>query len=214
MKNYINSPEFAKINKDYYRYKEDYDWVRITDNLIGLESFFHRARQKQFLKFLRPYLDKIPPEAILDAGCGTGLFSRYLPPGAVAVDINPRHIAKAKSHAPQINFFTGDLEKLPFEDGEFSLVICTEVIEHFPIPQKPLSEIKRVLNKNGLLIGTVPNKSWVWHLRFLSSTRPAEPFHNNFKKNEIHRLLSNFFSVQFLKKLAFGMNWVFIAKKF
>jgi ubiquinone/menaquinone biosynthesis C-methylase UbiE len=214
MKDQINSPEFEKINKDYYRYQENYDWVKITDDLVGLESFFHRTRQKHFLKILRPHLEKIKPDAILDAGCGTGLFSRHLPPGAMAIDINPRHIAKAKNHAPHINFRTGDLDKLPFEDEKFSLVVCTEVIEHFPDPQKPLQEIKRVLKKNGLLIGTVPNKSWIWHLRWLSSTRPTEPFHNNFKKNEINLLLSDYFSVQLQKKLAYGMNWVFIAQKF
>jgi len=107
---------------------------------VGLESFFHRMRQKHFLKIIRPHLEKIKPDAILVSVCGTELFSCHLPPDGMAIEINPRHIAKAKNHAPHKNFHTGDLNNLSFEDGKFSLVVCTEVIEHFPDPQKPLQK--------------------------------------------------------------------------
>jgi ubiquinone/menaquinone biosynthesis C-methylase UbiE len=206
--------QFEEKNKDYYRQIEDYDWVVVTDTIVGLESFFHRLRQKNFLSKLRPYIQKNSPYKILDAGCGTGLFSRHLPAGSTAVDINPRHIAKAKKHAPHINCLTADLEHLPFGDETFSLIVCTEVIEHFPTPAKPLRELSRVLKKNGLLIGTVPNQSLIWRLRFLSSTRPHEPYHHNYTKKELQTIFRPSWAIQEIRRLALGMNWFFIVQKF
>jgi len=209
----IYSPEFERINKNYYRHDENYDWIAVTDNIVGLESFFHRVRQKNFLKLLNKHLKDKKSSPILDAGCGTGLFSRHLPKGAIGVDINPRHIAKARKHAPHINFMVADLDNLPFPDNYFSTIICTEVIEHFPQPEKPLAELKRVLKNNGQLIGTVPNRSVIWRLRFLSSTRPREPYHHYFNQRGIEKLLSKFFRVSLLEAANYRMNWVFITGK-
>lgn len=45
---------------------------------------------------------------------------------------------------------------LPFVEGSFDVVICAEVLEHVPYPAQMLSEIYRVLGKDGALIATVP----------------------------------------------------------
>ena len=38
-----------------------------------------------------------------------------------------------------------DIEDMPFEDGEFDFVFCTQVLEHVPHPWIALEEIKRIL---------------------------------------------------------------------
>ena len=50
-----------------------------------------------------------------------------------------------------------DSEDIPFEDGQFDMVVFSEVMEHLRFPQKALGEIARVLRKNGRLVGSVPN---------------------------------------------------------
>ena len=45
---------------------------------------------------------------------------------------------------------------LPFKDGAFDIVLCTEVLEHVPDPAAVLHEIRRVLSRNGHLILTTP----------------------------------------------------------
>lgn len=47
--------------------------------------------------------------------------------------------------------------RLPFENGSFDLVICTQVLEHMLWPQNLLREMARVLRPNGSLIASVPN---------------------------------------------------------
>jgi len=211
MKKFVNSEEFKQKNKDYYRLEEDYDWIKVTDKIVGLESFFHKTRQRNFLRQLKSFLQK--DQKVLDAGCGTGLFSRFLPDGSYGIDINPRNLAKARQHAPAINFMEADLEQLPFENDSFDLIIITEVIEHFPDPLKLLSELKRVLKTGGVILGTVPAKSFIWQLRFLSSTRPREPYHRYYSKKELNDLLKQFFEVDDLKQGNFFMTMSFVLKK-
>lgn len=201
---------FTEFNKNYYKYIEDYDWVEATDNFKGLESFFHKFREYLIVKLINKYKKR---GQILDAGCGTGLILRHLPKGSIGIDINPRNIPRAKKHAPFANVRKADIEKLPFKDGTFSTIVCTEVIEHQPNPSPTLKELYRVLKNGGVLIGSVPSKSPVWLLRFLSSTCPkGEPFHKNFKKRELEKLFK-LFKISKLSRSIFGMSYFFVLEK-
>lgn len=203
--------KFIELNKAYYKYIEDYDWVEVTDNYRGLESFFHKLREWQVKGLIKRYGRG---SKYLDAGCGTGLILRHLPEGSIGIDINPRNIKKAKEHAPYAKIMEEDIEHLPFEDNSFSTIICTEVIEHQPNPTPTIKELYRVLKKGGVFIGSVPSDSPIWFLRFLSSTCPrGEPFHKNFKKEELVRLFKNFKIIKLAKTIT-GMNFIFILEKY
>lgn len=207
----ILSPEFQKKNKDYYRYIEDYDWTEVTDNLRGLETFFHRKRAKEIQKLIEQFGRG---KRYLDAGCGTGLILRNLPGQPTGLDINPRNIKKAEKYAPLAQLVEGDVEDMPFLDSSFSTVICSEVLEHLPDPRKSLSEMKRVLESGGVVIGSVPQNSLFWKLRFLSRTCPrTEPFHKEFKLRELRGLLSPYFEIMKLSSATWGMNIMFVCRK-
>lgn len=202
--------KFKEINKDYYRFIEEYDWVEVTDHFHGLESFFHRLREFLIRKNIKKYG---VGDKYLDAGCGTGLILRHLPKGSVGIDINPRNISKAKKHAPHAKVVLGDIEALPFKDDEFSTIVCTEVIEHQPDPKPTVEELKRVIKKGGVLIGSVPSSSPIWFLRFLSSTCPrGEPFHKNFSRKELKALFHDF-KIKKLSRSVMGMSFFFVLEK-
>ena len=54
-----------------------------------------------------------------------------------------------------INRVNGVGEKLLFENNYFDVIFCSNGIDHYDNPQEVLSEIKRVLKKQGLLVLTV-----------------------------------------------------------
>lgn len=58
-------------------------------------------------------------------------------------------------------------QRLPFEDGRFDLVWCSEVIEHLVDPAFSLGELRRVTKPGGLLVLTTPN-SYAWLFRFIA----------------------------------------------
>ncbi|MFC6447998.1 class I SAM-dependent methyltransferase [Shinella zoogloeoides] len=81
--------------------------------------------------------------SILDAGCGNGAITNFLPEDRriVGCDISPAALSHVR-HPTQV----ADLQALPFADGEFDLVIATDVLEHIPDSSyaKTLDELDRV----------------------------------------------------------------------
>jgi 2-polyprenyl-3-methyl-5-hydroxy-6-metoxy-1,4-benzoquinol methylase len=101
---------------------------------------------------------------VLDAGCGTGHFSRAaVERGArvVSLDLGQALLAQvAKKCASQ--GVVGSVLALPFRAQSFDVVICSEVIEHTEDPYRVIPELHRVLREGGVLALTVPNQTWKW----------------------------------------------------
>ena len=117
------------------------------------------------LKFERVWgavRDALPRERFLDAGCGDG---RYLaafaraadrPARIVGTDIAERILETARETIGEAGvdaeLVRANLESLPFGDGEFDLVLCTQVIEHLLEPERGVRELARVLTSGGVLV--------------------------------------------------------------
>jgi ubiquinone/menaquinone biosynthesis C-methylase UbiE len=200
---------WAEWVRDYYRDIETYDWVDVADNVRGLEAFFHRNRRRTVKTLLKRYRAEEP---MLDAGCGTGLNMASMPAGSTGIDLNPRNLDLIRKRLPNRQLVQGDIEKMPFDDASFATVVCTEVLEHVPYPATALKEIHRVLKPRGVLIGSVPCRSFIWNLRFLSSTCPGEePFHNEYVIPEVREMLAGF-KIERVWHSALRFNVLFAAR--
>ncbi|MDU7252955.1 MULTISPECIES: class I SAM-dependent methyltransferase [Clostridium] len=49
-------------------------------------------------------------------------------------------------------FKVGDSENMPYSNNKFDIIICTDSFHHYPNPLNVLSEMYRVLKKDGKLI--------------------------------------------------------------
>src|SRR5262249_7367044 len=80
---------------------------------------------------------------VADLGCGSGVFTHLLkcrglqPSG---VDISPKLIALARQKHPDMPFYEGDVEQLPFADETFDGLLLSGIVHHFPDPQLFASE--------------------------------------------------------------------------
>jgi len=52
--------------------------------------------------------------------------------------------------------YVGDITTIPVEDDHFDCVICTEVLEHIPEPERAIKEFARILKREGILVLTAP----------------------------------------------------------
>lgn len=103
---------------------------------------------------------------VLDAGCGTGWFSKTAAErGALvtSMDLGENLLAQVakKCNSERV---VGSILEIPFPDNTFDFVVSSEVIEHTPDPYKALHEIYRVLKPGGKMVLSTPNKFWYWSL--------------------------------------------------
>jgi ubiquinone/menaquinone biosynthesis C-methylase UbiE len=105
--------------------------------------------------------EQLPAAAFLDAGCGDGRYlaalASELPPRRAGVDLSERILETARARI-DADLRQGSLEALPFADGEFDLVLCTQVIEHVPDAERAMGELHRVLRPGGRLVVSTDNE--------------------------------------------------------
>lgn len=117
--------------------------------LFGLEL---RRIQRVAIERLAPR----PGERVLDLGCGPGDgTARIAQSGAWALglDYSMGMLEKAR-HEPLAGgrLTRGDAGRLPFRDGAFDKVVCTNSFHHYPDHRRALAEMRRVLRKGGTLV--------------------------------------------------------------
>lgn len=108
----------------------------------------------------------------LDLGAQNGPYASHFP-RRIALDLHPG----AGVH------LRADAHTLPFVDGSFDVVLCTEVLEHLPEPQRAIDEMFRVLTPGGELLLTT---------RFLFPIHDAPHDYFRYTKYGLRYLLRRF----------------------
>lgn len=92
---------------------------------------------------------------VCDIGCGTGALLRHVRNASkqaftsmIGVDI----IAPDEPIGAGIDFVSGWVENLPFEDGAFDTVICTHVVEHILDYRRAITELRRVARRRLIIV--------------------------------------------------------------
>lgn len=101
--------------------------------------------------------DKNKKIRALDIPAGAGALTKFLKE-EMKFDVSACEIDTKKWSYSNIPVLYSDLgRKIPFNDENFDLVICLEGIKHVTDISTAISELKRVLKKDGILILTFPN---------------------------------------------------------
>lgn len=104
------------------------------------------------------------PGSLLDIGCGTGRFMRFIRDnyGWKVCGVEVDEVAsKIGRELHDLQIFTGDIDQIHFPDNSFDAVTLWDVLEHIPDPKDQLIEISRILKPEGILVLRLPNSdSW------------------------------------------------------
>lgn len=122
------------------------------------------AKYKASIEGLRSSINV--DSAVLDVGCGTGLFFNYVAAQAnivVGVDISRKLLLKAKEQADafqNVLVLQADADHLPFREAFFDAVFAFTVLQNMPKPSETLNELKRVAKLSGRVVVTGLKKAF------------------------------------------------------
>lgn len=138
-------------------------WAGSYDRSVLNHFLFRPAYITLMEEIARWHAEYHRPFNLLDVGCGTGGLLSLLgrtswPVRAIGLDYAARMCAAAARKAREsgfdgrIRFVRADSEHLPFANGRFDLITCSNSFHHYPHQQAVIQEMHRLLAPGGRLI--------------------------------------------------------------
>lgn len=142
---------------------QDYDKANFQNRQLILQAGFYQ----HILDKLQDLIQSSQAQTILDIGCGEGYYSRCLQENFpnktfYAFDISKDSIQLAAKSEPawQVNWFVGDLARLPLQTDSVELILDIFSPANY-------AEFSRVLKDSGLIIKVIPTENHLKEIRHL-----------------------------------------------
>jgi SAM-dependent methyltransferase len=127
-------------------------WQQLNDCTIGSESYWTIAVQNYSIyRDTRKLIEKYIKGSALDIGAGSLAWKSLLCTAATKYtcsDFSQTH--------KDLDLIFDVTKPFPIADSSYDSLFCHSVLEHTPEPWKAFDEFYRILNKNGILILSVP----------------------------------------------------------
>ncbi|HEX8002122.1 MAG TPA: class I SAM-dependent methyltransferase [Mycobacteriales bacterium] len=167
---------------------------------IAAENYWFRRHEVAYA-WLTPWC---AGARVLDAGCGEGYGAaalRRVATSVTAFDYDAAVVAHVAATYPGVHAVRGDLQRMPFADAAFEVVVNLQTIEHLHDQPGFVRECARVLRPSGTLVVTTPNR-----LTFSPGRdAPLNPFHTReLAPDELRDLLAPEFTVTRLLGIGHG----------
>ena len=158
------------------------EWPEKYDQwfMTPIGSLVKKYESELMLDFLKP----APGEMILDAGCGTGVFTRdIISRGSqvIGLDISFPMLRRAREKSGGVRFHPiwGDISTLPFREESFDKVISVTALEFIAEAKAAVAELFRVARRGGVVVMATLNSRSPWAARRREEARKG---HSIFSK--------------------------------
>jgi ubiquinone/menaquinone biosynthesis C-methylase UbiE len=131
------------VTVDYDRIAATYDRRYLINDYSGVEEA------------LRAFVSHHAFPRVLEVGCGTGHWLRFLADGGApvaGVDASFNMLDCARVQAPGAALAHARAEQLPWSDGSFDRLFCINAFHHFDDKARCIAEARRVLCPAGQLL--------------------------------------------------------------
>ena len=165
-------------------------------------------------KFIITELEKLSNGlSILDAGCGSQRYKKYCDhlkyysndTGNYTLDKKKNFFSNGINKIGNYEYgnidYKSNIWNIDAETAKFDAILCTEVFEHIPYPEKALIEFNRLLKTDGKLILTIPSNC----LRHMD----PEYYFSGFSDNWIKKFMKESkFKIQEIQTIGDYYSWM------
>jgi SAM-dependent methyltransferase len=141
--------------------REEYATER---NLEGRRGAYRFATGPNAVELAFAAIAEGRPRRVVEVGCGPGELAEQvrveLGAEVVAVDTSARMVELARGRG--VDARVGDVQELPFAEGEFDCAVAAWMLYHVPDVSRALDELARVLEPGGRLVAVT---NYLDHLR-------------------------------------------------
>lgn len=173
-----------------------------------------RRMMDGFFAALDACLEGVIPRVVVEVGAGEGhvtgrLTERFPDADVIGLDL-PDESLTDHWRTAGVPMFYGDATRLPFADGTIDLVVCLEVLEHVPRPERALAELARVCG--GTAVMSVPREP-IWRAGNMARGRYVRqlgntPGHlNHWSARAFERFVAGRFTVE---RVARPVPWTMV----
>jgi len=175
---------------------------------------------RTFLHTVTTLVQEVRPNRVLDVGCAEGFVAAHMRPALagtrfIGVDRDAAALDRARRLHPWFPTCVGDILSLPVPNEAVDLVLCTEVLEHIPQPERALEELLRV--SHAYLLLSVPWEPWfrvanVLRLKNLPRWGDDPEHVNHWTRTGFRRFLTAYGQIR-AHRLAFPWQIVLLEKR-
>ena len=148
-----------------------------------------RAAYDEMYELIRPV---VKAKTVLELATGTGLIAKNIVNAAAhieATDASAEMILEAKrdNHSAKLHFSVQNMFRLPYAEESFDVVIVSNALHIVPEPEKALSEIRRVLKDDGVLVAptfTHADNAFFGKVKAFFMKLAGFPLHSKWTSNE------------------------------
>ena len=168
-------------------------WDRTAKSYDHFMKKDHKA-YKQMYSLIYPV---VRHKQVLELATGTGLIAKHIVRSAdhiEATDASQEMIEQAKQgvKSTKLYFSVQDMFHLPYADQSFDVVIVVNALHIVPEPERALSEIRRVLKDDGMLVAptfTHADNAFFGKVKAFFMKLAGFPLHSKWTSEEYLRFL-------------------------
>jgi SAM-dependent methyltransferase len=139
------------------------------DNLRARKAAYVNAEGDDPRDFVLEAVAAAQPRRVLEVGGGEGELAERMVKelGVEVVGVDQSEGMVAEQHKRGIDARVGDVQDLPFEDGEFDVAVAAWMLYHVSDLDRGLAELSRVLKPDGVLVAvtnSVEHLQELWNL--------------------------------------------------